>query len=345
MNERPRATIEDVAKYAGVSTATVSRVMNQSGKVAAKTARKVEMAMATLKYVPSATAQGLARHKTNTLGVVMPSFGTPFLLALLQGISQGSYDAGLSLLVHAQYRPNAFQAGVSCPIGEHNIDGLIIFSGTVDEALLLYLYERRFPTVLLYQRAPAIAPVPSLLIDNYGGSYAAVEHLILHCRRRRIAFLCGPPGNGDAQDRHAGYRAALDAYHIALDPMLIGSGDFSEHRAEATVSQWLADGVTFDAIYTGDDNAAVGAIRALQAAGHRVPHDVAVVGFNDDDLSHLPLPPLTTVRAPTIRMGYSAIHHLVQMMAGKGVEQLVTLPTALVIRDSCGSRNSVDCNI
>lgn len=343
-NIRTRATIEDVAKSAGVSTATVSRVMNRTGKVAERTAKKVEAAMAALKYVPSAMAQGLARHKTNTLGVVLPSFGTPFLLALLQGISQGSYVAGLSLLVYAQYGPNAFRAGISFPIGEHNIDGLIVFSGSVDEALLLYLYERRFPTVLLYQKAPVNAPLPSLLIDNYGGSYAAVAHLITHCQRRRIAYLRGPMHNEDSQEREAGYCAALAAHGIALDPTLIGNGDFSEPRAAAVVSQWLADGLHFDAIYAGDDNAAVGAMRALQAAGRQVPEDVAVVGFNDDDLAHLPLPPLTTVRAPTVRMGYSAVHQLVQLMAGERVEQAVTLPTELILRDSCGSRLCVESN-
>ncbi len=337
---RPRATIEDVARVAGVSTATVSRVMNRSPKVSPHTIKQVEAAMATLKYTPSATAQGLARHKTNTIGVVLPSFGTPFLQLLLQGISQGAYNQGFSLLVYAHHEPTMLQTGVALPIGEHNIDGLLIFSNSADDHLLLYLYERQFPTILLYQIAPPSIPLPTVLVDNQHGAYLAVEHLITQCGRRRIALLRGPAGSDDSREREAGYRLALQAHGIAVDETLIGDGDFSTPKAAATVNHWLAAGCAFDAIFAGDDNGAVGAIKALQATGRRVPEDVAVVGFNDDplDLAHLAIPALTTVRAPTIRAGYTAIHLLVQWLQGESAAPITKLPTELVIRQSCGAR-------
>lgn len=336
ISARPRATIEDVAKAAGVSTATVSRVMNRSGKVSQRAIKRVEAAMNSLKYVPSATAQGLARHKTNTIGVVLPSFGTPFLQTLLQGISQGAYNHGLSILLYAHHAPTLFQTGIALPIGEHNTDGMLIFSNSADDHLLLYLYERQFPTILLYQRAPTMAPLPSILIDNYQGAYAAVEHLLTHCGRRQIAFLRGPAGSDDSAEREAGYGAALQAYGHSIAGALIGEGNFSTPKAEATVTAWLAAGHRFDGIFAGDDNAAVGAIHALQAAGRRVPDDVAVVGFNDDPLDHLAIPPLTTVRAPTIRVGYTAIHQLVQRFQGHSLAPVTKLPTELIIRRSCG---------
>jgi len=338
ISARPRATIEDVAKAAGVSTATVSRVMNRSGKVSQRALKRVEAAMTALKYVPSATAQGLARHKTNTIGVVLPSFGTPFLQTLLQGISQGAYNHGLSILLYAHHAPTLFQTGIALPVGEHNTDGMVIFSNSADDHLLLYLYERQFPTILLYQYAPTGAPLPSILIDNYQGAYDAVTHLLTHCGRRRIAFLRGPAGNDDSAEREAGYGAALRAHGYPSDPTLIGVGNFSTPRSEATVGAWLAAGHHFDAIFAGDDNAAVGAINALQAAGRHVPDDVAVVGFNDDPLEQLAIPPLTTVRAPTIRVGYTAIHQLVQRFQGHSLAPVTKLPTELVIRHSCGYR-------
>lgn len=336
ISARPRATIEDVAKAAGVSTATVSRVMNRSGKVSQRAIKRVEAAMNTLKYVPSATAQGLARHKTNTIGVVLPSFGTPFLQTLLQGISQGAYNHGLSILLYAHHAPTLFQTGVALPIGEHNTDGLLIFSNSADDHLLLYLYERQFPTILLYRHAPTGIPLPSILIDNYQGAYDAVTHLITRCGRRQIAFLRGPMGSDDSAEREAGYRAALETYGGPVDAALIGDGDFSTPKAAATVAAWLASGQGFDAIFAGDDNAAVGAINALQAAGRRVPEEVAVVGFNDDPLEHLAIPPLTTIRAPTVQVGYTAIHHLVQRCQGQSLASVTKLPTELIIRRSCG---------
>ncbi len=332
---RPRATIEDVAKHAGVSTATVSRVMNRSGKVSDRAAGRVEAAMATLSYVPSATAQGLARHKTKTIGVVLPSFGTPFLQTLLQGISQAAYKQGFSLLVYAHHEPTLFQAGVALPIGEHNVDGLLIFNNSADDRLLLYLYERQFPTILLYQTAPTAAPLPTVSVDNYQGAYTAVEHLLTACGRRRIAFLRGPVGSDDSREREAGYHAALQAHGVAVD-QTCGIGNFSTPTADATVQQWLAAGRTFDAIFAGDDNGAVGAINALQRAGLHVPTDVAVVGFNGDPLDHLPIPPLTTVQAPTLRVGYTAMHLLVELLQGRPVAAATNLPTALIIRESCG---------
>jgi DNA-binding LacI/PurR family transcriptional regulator len=232
---------------------------------------------------------------------------------------------------------------VALPIGEHNIDGLLVFSNSVDDHLLLYLHERQFPTILLYRTAPSFAPLPAVGINNHQGAYRAVEHLLTHCGRHRIAFLRGPAGSDDSREREAGYRAALQVHGVAVDETLLGIGNFATPTAETTVQQWLAEGYAFDAIFAGDDNAAVGAISALQRAGLRVPEDVAVVGFNDDPLDHVGVPPLTTVRAPTVRVGYTAIHLLVELLQGRHVAATTQLPTALVVRQSCGYHTDAFC--
>ena len=335
-----RATIADVAERAGVSTATVSRVINQTGPVAEETAAQVWAAVSELKYQPNAAAKGLASRKTNTLGLLVREISTPFFTPLFRGIEAGTSEAGYSLLIHAiQKAASPAITPIHRPLGEHNTDGLLVFASSMAEADLVDLHKRDFPLVLLHQAPPDGLNIPYVTFENKSGARKLVDHLIEVHNYRRIAFLQGPEDQEDSYWRELGYREALEAHGIPFDPALVAVGGFEEKMAEISVGKWLAAGTRIDAIFAGDDESAVGTIIALQQAGKRVPEDIAVVGFDDVHFYRYMLPPLTTVRAPVEQAGREAARQLIQLIRTGQADPLTLLPTELVVRHSCGCSN------
>lgn len=325
-----RATIADVAERAGVSIATVSRVLNGTAAVTETTLAQVQAAIADLHYVPYAAARSLASKKTNTLGLLLPEISSDFMPPLLRGVELGARESGLGLLIATQ------GAGNSRPLGEHNTDGLLIFADSLDEAELIRLYQLNFPLVLLYQSPPQNLNIPCVAFENKLGAQKLVDHLIEAHGYRRIAFLAGPEGNEDSYWRERGYRESLAGHAIPFDPLLLARGGFKKEMGQSAVEKWLEIGLEMEAIFAGDDGTASGVIAALHGAGKRVPEDVAVVGFDDVPTSRYLTPPLTTVRAPIETAGREAARQLIRLIRRQQPEPLVLLPTELVIRRSCG---------
>lgn len=330
-------TISDVAKKAGVSIATVSRVINRTTPVASETAQRVQEAIRELSFVPRAAARVLASRRTETLGLLLPEIGGAFFSPLLRGIEAEAQAAGYDLLIHAtSHIPHASEPVAHRPLGEHNTDGLIVFTQSIDEKELSRLHSLNFPTVLLYQTPPSSLNIPSVTIENKSGAQMIVEHLIQVHNRRRIVFLRGPEGNEDSEWRERGYRQALQANGIPFDPSLIAMGGFNEDEAQVALQELLIEGVEFDAVFGGDDDTAAGVVSALIRAGKHVPQDVAVVGFDDLPIARYLRPALTTVRAPIERVGREGVRQLVRLIRGQQAEALVLLQTEIVIRESCG---------
>ena len=332
-----RPTIADVAERAGVSIATVSRVINRTGPVAEETAAQVHVAIADLKYVPHAAARGLASRKTQTLGLLLPGISDQFSAAMLRGIEAGAREGGYDLLIHSTYHGDG-ASGVAVPrrLGEHNTDGLLIFTDSLDEAELTRLYQLGFPMVLLHRSPPSSLNIPSIAFENKSGSRKLIDHLIEAHGRRRIAFLAGPEGNEDSDWREMGYREALEAHGLHFDPALVARGGFDQVQAQTSVESWLEQNLEIDAIFSGDDEAGIGTLAALRREGKHVPEDIALVGFDDIDVSRYLVPPLTTVRAPIEQAGREAARQLVQLIRTGQADPLVLFPTELVIRRSCG---------
>ncbi len=328
-------TIADVAKKAGVSIATVSRVWNDSTPVFSETAERVKAAIKDLNYTPRPAARVLARRRTDTLGLVLPEISGAFFSAMLKGIEMGVREADLGLLIESTRVPTPGRSPQHA-MGDHNTDGLIIFPDGMDEKEIRRLYGLGFPLVLMHLSPPEGLSIPMVTVENKSGAQSLVEHLISVHGRERIAYLQGPEGHPDSVWRERGYREALQIHNIKFDPNLVGKGEFSADTAQTTVRNWLKNNLNFNAIFCGDDEAASGALQALHEAGKRVPQDVAVVGFDDINYSRYLNPPLTTVRAPTEQVGLEAVRLLVNLIRNKNVEQLVLLPTELVIRQSCG---------
>jgi len=335
--KKQQPTISDVAQRAGVSIATVSRVINGTSPVAAETAQRVQDAIQELSYVPQAAARVLASRRTETLGLLLPEIGGTFFSPLLRGIEAEAQAAGFDLLIHAtSHIPHASRPVSHRPLGEHNTDGLIVFTQSIDENELTRLHALNFPTVLLYQTSPASLRIPSVTIENKNGARKIVEHLIQIHNCQRIVFLRGPNGNQDSQWRERGYREALEANDILFDPSLVVAGEFNEEEARTSIQQLLAVGAEFEAVFGGDDDSAAGAISALIQSGKRVPQDIAVAGFDDVPIARYLRPALTTVRAPIEQVGREGVRQLVRQIRGQQADDLVMLQTELVIRESCG---------
>lgn len=336
----PRATISDVAEHAGVSTATVSRVINETAPVAAETAERVYQAIAELDYTPHAAARGLASNKTNTLGLLLPMIGGSYFSPMLRGIEKAVSQNGMALLIYSMQTEVYQSTRINLPLGEHNTDGLLVFTNSLSDVDLNRLYKRNFPLVLLHQTPPADLNIPSVTVENKAGSRKLVEHLIEAHGCRRIGFLAGPEEHEDSKWREMGYLEALAAHDIPFNPELMSSGGFNEDDARAAVEYWLMEGLEMDAIFAGDDDAATGVITALKRAGKRIPQDIAVVGFDDLPLSRHLSPPLTTVRAPIEQVGMEAASQLIRLIRTGQATSLVILPTELIIRQSCGCGSS-----
>ncbi len=329
-------TIRDVARQAGVSVATVSRYINRNAPVSPEVALRLDKVMTGLKYVPHAAARHLASRKTRVVGLLLNNLHNDFFVPLLNGVEAVVREMGYNLIV-ATYHANS-RAHSQPPIGPHNTDGMLVFSdGLVDDDLA-NLKKNRFPVVLVYRRSPPSLSIPSITVENAEIAQKLVEHLINVHNKRQILFLRGPVHQEDSIKRELGYQNALRANGITFDENLVLNGEFERDIAYQVMDHFLGNGsrVAFDAVFAGDDDAAIGVLKALGQHGFRVPEEVAVIGF--DDLGFAPFlnPPLTTVHAPTETVGRIAAETLFTILENKPATETVILPTEIIYRRSCG---------
>jgi DNA-binding LacI/PurR family transcriptional regulator len=341
MNRPHRSpTISDVAKRAGVSIATVSRVINATAPVEPETVEKVTDAVQELHYLPRSAARVLASRRTGAIGLLLTEIGGGYFSPLLRGIEAGARQAGYDLLIHCTrtVHPDLaqFSKAPYRPLAEHNTDGLLIFTDSVDLRELARLYKIGFPMVLLHQTPPENLRIPFVTVENKAGAEKLISHLIAVHGKRRIVFLRGPEAHEDSSWRERGYREALERHGLVYDPSLVAPGGFNESVAYQSVRELLNAGVRFDAVFAGDDDAAHGVLQALQEFGKHVPEQVALVGFDDLSFSRFMYPPLTTVSVPIEEVGKTAVRLLARLIRDEQVESKVLLPTEVVIRQSCG---------
>lgn len=328
-------TIRDVARKAGVSPATVSRYINGSVPVSTEVAERIQAVMQELKYVPHAAARQLATQKAHAVGLLLTDLRNEFFSPLISGIESIVRQKGYNLLVASHLTGNRVDAPI--PIGPHNSDGIIVFPGSLNDDEILKLHQSGFPLVLIYQTSPEGANIPSVTITNKRASKNLIDHLIEVHHRSKIIFVRGPANNEDSQRREMGYQESLAAHGIACDPNLIISGEFNRKDAYQSMVKFLEnEHPDFDAVYTGNDEAAIGVMNALKEKGLSIPDDISVVGFDGLELSAFLTPPLTTIKAPTECVGKTAAQHLFKLLRGQDVDLVTLLSTEIVIRHSCG---------
>jgi LacI family transcriptional regulator len=329
-------TIRQVAQKAGVSVATVSRHLNQNAPISKEVAVRLDQVMTELRYVPHAAARQLASQKTRVVGLLLNTLHNDFFVPLLNGIEAVVRKHEYNLVI-ATYLLGS--RNTPPPIGPHNTDGLLIFSDGLSDDELVALHDRNFPMVLVHRTSPDSVKIPSVTVENKKISFEIVDHLIKYHGRKRIMLLRGPIHQEDSYWRETGYKAALEANGIPFDERLVLNGDFERNTAYKVLNDFLADKnhAGFDAVFTGDDDAAIGVLRALHANEVQVPEEVSVVGFDDLGFSAFLTPPLTTVSAPTEAVGRIATEQLFSLFDKQYPEDDITLlPTELIIRRSCG---------
>ncbi len=327
-------TIKDVARRAGVSVATVSRVMNKSGPVSPEASQRIHEAAAALHYVPHGGARSLITSKTSTIGVLLPDLYGGFFSEMIRGIDQTAQQHGYHLLLSGSHnRKSEMEAAMRAMRGR--TDGLIAMSPHFDAATLVENLPPSLPVILLSCEARD-DEYQVIAIDNTGGAEAMVRHL-LDLGHRRIAMVMGEKGHFDTGERLQGYRSALLEAGIEPDRDYEAQGDFSEASGHRAVQELLALPEPPTAIFCANDSMAIGGLCAVHDAGLRVPDDVTVVGFDDIPLAHYMSPPLSSVHVPVFEMGARAVTRLIAALKGEPVSERrhERLPTHLVVRSSC----------
>lgn len=334
-----RITIKEVARAAGVSVATVSRVLNESGPVAADTRDRIRRVAGEMRYTPNGAARSLSTRRTGTLGVLLPDLYGEFFSEVIRGLDQAAQRSSYHLLLSSSHNDRSdLVAALQAMRGR--VDGLVVMSPHIDVAVLAANLPESLPAVLLNPPLEDGA-FDTLSVDNHGGARAMVAHLAGH-GHRRIAMIRGPAHNRDAAERLRGYRAALAAAGLPADPALEVEGDFTEECGYHGVRALLGLAQPPTAVFAANDSAAVGAMSALREAGISIPGQVAVAGFDDIPISRYLTPALSSVRVSISELGARAMEQLVRAVAGENRHERIhqTLPTALVIRESCGGHHA-----
>ncbi|MFG1653737.1 LacI family DNA-binding transcriptional regulator [Micromonospora sp. NPDC049275] len=334
MTTAQRPTLEAVAARAGVSRATVSRVVNGSTTVAEPIREAVNRAVAELGYVPNLAARSLVTQRTDSIALVMPEAATRVFSddqvfpGIIRGVSQELEAADKQLVLMLAGSPAGHQRVERYTTGRH-VDGVLFASLHGADPLPGTLARLGIP-VVVSGRPLGDVPVPYVDVDHVGGVTAAVRHLI-DGGRRRIATIAGPQDMVAGIERLIGYRETMDAAGL---PELIAVGDFTRESGAAAMDRLLTDHPDLDGVFAASDLMAHAALRTLRAAGRRVPEDVAVIGFDDIETAAYTEPPLTTVRQPIVELGRRMTQQLLRLAAGETIEPAVMLPTELIRRAS-----------
>jgi LacI family transcriptional regulator, galactose operon repressor len=341
------ASIKAVARLAGVSVATVSRVLNDSGPVKEETRRRIQEVVESLGYVPHVAARSLTTKQTDTLGVLLPDIYGEFFSELIRGIDSAARRQGYHVLVSGSHEDREdVQAVLRAFRGR--VDGLILMTPSADMLEALRSVPRdSLPTVLL-NCPPGGLPFDSINVDNHGGAMAMVRHLA-GLGHRRIAFVQGPPDNHDARERLRGYRDAVRELGLETDRKLEVAGDFSEEAGCRACEKLLQLKARPEAVFAANDAMAIGCLHALRQAlpeGIAVPEEIAVAGFDDIPIARFMSPPLTSVGVPIAALGALALERLLETVRQRGHARAASpphheeLPPTLVIRGSCGARSA-----
>ena len=326
------ATIRDVARSAGVSVATVSRALNGADNVLPDTRQRIQEAARALRFTPSGAARSLITRRTHTVGALLPDLYGEYFSELIRGIDQAARARGLHLLVSSSHG-DADEAAKAMRAMNGRVDGLIVLSPHADAHFLQHNLPTRLPAVLLNTGAE-LSGHARFVVDNYGGAQTMRRHLVAS-GRKRIAFIGGPQGNHEAQERLRGYRAGLKAGAKEL----IFEGDFSEQSGWLAGRRIVLSKPRPDAVFAANDMLAVGCLCALREAGLRVPEDVALAGFDDIPIARYITPALTTIRVPIASLGAAALDALAKAVQAPENQTMhtVVMPVELVVRRSCGA--------
>jgi LacI family transcriptional regulator len=333
MESKPN--IQDVARHADVSIATVSRVINNQGGVRKVTEERILKAIEELGYIRNAAARTMKRKETKTIGVIVPDIKNPFFPLVMAGIEQKAREKDYFTILSSTNDSPIIEEKIIKNFIERGVDGVIITTANENGEHLKLLQDQNIPMVAV-DRSIKSFEVDTVLVDNIKGTYQAIQHLILQ-GHRKIAIICGPQNTTPGFDRFIGYKRALEDYSIPYDEDLVVQGDFGEH------SGYLATRKLFEleerptAIFSSNNLMTIGCMKALDDLDWKLGHEVSFVGFDDIDIATFLNPKLTVVARPMNTIGEIAFMFLHDRIHFKESipKRQYSLPPELIIRQSC----------
>jgi LacI family transcriptional regulator len=330
---RPRSGLKDVAKLAGVSTATVSRALNMPQRVEPETLQRVLAAAAKLRYVPHGGARSLRSHRSKMIGAVVPSFDYALYARTTSAVHQHLDARGYSLVLAEHHYDLASELRVATQLIQHGVDAFVFVGLDHDPALFSLLEDYGRPYVLTWGVDP-LRRHPSIGFDNQAATYAVTQHLI-DLGHRHFGLLSGPlEGNDRAMARGAGVRRALAEHGLALDERYVQYAPISLRAAEDAMVRLLSIPHRPTAVVATNDVFAVGGMIACRKAGIRIPEDLSITGVDNTDLGATQTPGLTSIRTPIIEIGHAAAAQLIARLNGQNYEAFQEFPIEVIYRGS-----------
>jgi DNA-binding LacI/PurR family transcriptional regulator len=324
-------TIRDVARQAGVSHQTVSRVINGSEDVTPETRERVEAAIAQLGYRPNAIARSMARGQTRTLACISPNLTDYTFASIIEGAEAEARRLGYFLLSSSARDAESFEALVEELVGHRRVDGLLVMNPYADQRYQLIPAD--FPVVFVGARSRGES-ICSVCLDDEVVAYEAVRYLI-SCGLTRLGMVTGPMAEDCSMDRMVGFQRALEEQNLPFLPELIIEGDWSASSGQAALMQLFANRDLPDALFVQNDRMAMGVLRAARDLKISIPEKLSIIGVDDMPLTQHYDPPLTTMRQDMPRIGLEAARVLIHAIDGQKMQQCqLKLPAELVIRQS-----------
>lgn len=328
-----RTTIHDVARAAGVSISTVSRVLNGLDRVHPQTRQKVLRAVQELRYQPSALARGLATQRTSALGFVIPNISDVYYMDIVRGVEEATLEKDYSLLVVSEPRLQLDQR-LQNLFAQNRVDGVVAVGIVLPPALIDTARLHGIPLAVVQQ--DLFPQVTSFLVDNYQGASELANHLLEVHHYERIGYISGTNYTRDNAERLRALRDRLAEHGLGLPDDLVAEGDYFPGSGYRAMQDLLDHSPDLQAVFAANDQMAADAILAARDRGLRVPEDIAIVGFDDIAMASYMNIPLTTVHQPTYELGHQAARWALDHLDSHGEPSRTLLPAHLVVRRSCG---------
>ncbi|MFZ5968583.1 MAG: LacI family DNA-binding transcriptional regulator [Bacillota bacterium] len=330
-----KITIKDIARIAGVSTATVSMVLNgKSDHISDATKEKIFDIAKTHNYVPNTMARSLVTKKTKTIGLVIPDIANPFFPEIARGAEDKASEEGYNIIFCNTDDDTEKEERYVNMLIEKMVDGIIFTASSKRSHWLHNVQSQSIPIVLLDRDIPVEGNVGRIIVDNAHGTYEGTKYLI-EKGYEKIALINGNIHSGTAKARLEGYKKAFSEFGLKIEEDIILEGAFKREWGYGAVTWLLNQGIGFDAVVSGNDLIAIGVIRALKDSGKLIPNDVAVLGFDDIHMAKLVEPELSTISQPKYEMGYKASEMLINMIEkNENTDRFVIFDTKLIIRKS-----------
>lgn len=332
-----KITIHDISKALNIDSSTVSRALNNSSRVSLKTREKIKKKASELGYERNSLASNLRTNKTNTIGVIIPRIARHFFATVIAGIEETAYEAGYNVVICQSLESYDREKKIMSSLSSNRVDGILISTSmeTTDYSHIKSYKDNDHPVVFIDRACDEFDDSSSISINNFQASYDATC-LLINNGRKHIAHFSGPQNIGIYKDRKKGYLKALSDHQIPKRDAYIFESTLSEEEGISCAKQLLRN-KQIDAIYSANDTAAISAIQYLKLQGVHIPKDIAVIGFNNDPISEVIEPSLTTIHQPGFEMGKLSTEILINQIKNKteqnSIESKILIPE-LIIRNS-----------